>query len=50
MLLLFALAIHLPSALEGDMTQFLKDTALVGAAFFIVGQYNGGGGAATGTE
>lgn len=42
MLLIFALAIHLPSALEGDMTQFLKDTALAGAALFIAGQYENG--------
>ncbi|MEX0771279.1 MAG: hypothetical protein WD035_11125 [Balneolaceae bacterium] len=50
MLLIFALTIHLPSALEGDMTPFLKDTALAGAALFIAGQQHGGGGAATGTE
>lgn len=43
MLLIFALSIHLPGVIGGEMqpnmTNFLKDTALAGAAWFVAGNY-----------
>ncbi len=42
MLLIFALSIHLPGAIGGSQastTNFLKDIALAGAAWFIAGNY-----------
>lgn len=37
MLILFALIIHLSSAMEGDASQFLKDLSLAGAAWMYAG-------------
>ena len=45
MLLIFALSIHLPGAIEGSQastSNFLKDVALAGAAWFIAGKYGDG--------
>lgn len=45
MLLIFALTIHLPGALEGDpasTTTFLKDFALSGAALILADRYAAG--------
>ncbi|MDZ7692190.1 MAG: hypothetical protein U5K69_13835 [Balneolaceae bacterium] len=42
MLLIFALSIHLPGAMDGaqaSTSNFLKDVALAGAAWFIAGKY-----------
>lgn len=37
MLIIFALTIHLPAALDGDMSNFLKDTGLAAAALYMSG-------------
>ncbi|OWY21946.1 DoxX family protein [Sphingobacteriales bacterium UPWRP_1] len=39
MLLIFILTIHLKSAMSGDLTGFLKDLGLMGAALVIANQF-----------
>lgn len=39
MLLIFALSIHLSAAMEGDATNFLKDTMLAGAAWMYASRF-----------
>ena len=43
MLIIFALTVHLPGALEGNASStssFLKDTALAGGALILAGRYS----------